>query len=230
MSVEKTTNWADMGKRSLLATLVVTATLLGQVYPSLSQAAERGADVEACPEPGLNADLDAAIPGRCSVRKEEKRPSRPYTEAEQQGVGCLSLGGMAVLTSYTINTDELLMIAAGGTLASTSAPVVALSLLSTVAAGGCAVGAIAAPIFLRWYEDGYQYLQDLKERDWSFSDIHDRETREGKERDESWFRGVWSDGERAWKRLIEDQPSSDATPLEGTGESTATVDGANVGR
>lgn len=78
---------------------------------------------------------------------------QPYTEAELQGTGCLVLGSVGVLMAYLINTDEYLMIAAGGTLASSSPAVVVLALFSTVAASGCAVGAIATPALMRWYRD-----------------------------------------------------------------------------
>jgi hypothetical protein len=96
-----------------------------------------------------------------------------------QGIGCLGLGSITTSAAYAINTDELLMIAAGGTMASTSGPVVALALLSTVAASGCAVGAIAIPILDRWYEDSIHYLQSWR-------------TEAAQDQGQSWWQGWWS--------------------------------------
>lgn len=82
-----------------------------------------------------------------------------YSQAELQGAGCVAVGGTGTLIAYMINTNEYLMIAAGGTLASSSPAVVALALLSTVAASGCAIGAIATPVMMRWYHDAQSYWQ-----------------------------------------------------------------------
>lgn len=97
-----------------------------------------------------------------TIRAQREGPEsddHPYSEAELQGVGCLGVGGVSTLVAYMINTNEYLMIAAGGTLASTSPAVVALALFSTVAASGCAVGAIATPVLLRWYRDAQDYWE-----------------------------------------------------------------------
>ena len=94
------------------------------------------------------------------AQKEGLEPNdHPYSEAELQGAGCLGVGGASTLVAYMINTNEYLMIAAGGTMASTSPAVVALALFSTVAASGCAVGAIAAPVIMRWYRDAQDYWE-----------------------------------------------------------------------
>lgn len=140
--------------------------------------------IDGCPEPGSEA---ARLRPDCDLDQEEILGPRPYTEAELQGVGCLAVGGLATGAAYAVNTNELLMIAAGGTLASGSGAVVALALLSTVAASGCAVGAIAIPVLNRWYEEGVQYVHS-----WSQDPATTGQPDEATSWRQSWFLGWWA--------------------------------------
>lgn len=71
------------------------------------------------------------------------------SEAELQGAGCLFSGSVATFASYATNANEVVMVAAGGTLAPSSPALLGIVLLSTIFTSGCAVGAIAAP-FAYW--------------------------------------------------------------------------------
>jgi hypothetical protein len=136
--------------RSFLAMAFMSAVIIAQMFaPAWAGVLQRSISTGAAAHTiETRGDVPAAV-----------GHDHPYSEAEKQGAGCLALGGGSTLIAYMINTDEYLMIAAGGTLASSSPPVIALALFSTVAASGCAVGAIAAPVIVRWYREARRYWE-----------------------------------------------------------------------
>jgi hypothetical protein len=86
-----------------------------------------------------------------AVATTDPRAGGPWgmSEAELQGAGCLLSGSVATFASYATNANEVVMVAAGGTLIPSTPALLGIAVLTTIFTSGCAVGAIAAP-FAYW--------------------------------------------------------------------------------
>jgi hypothetical protein len=79
----------------------------------------------------------------------------PMSNAEVEGYGCLTSGGIAMTLGALAGSDELILVLAGGSLIPTTAIGVALAVTGTIFASFCAVGAMATPAIMRTWHQYY---------------------------------------------------------------------------
>jgi len=81
----------------------------------------------------------------------------PMTNFEMQGYGCLATGGAATAAAALADSNELVLIFAGGTVPPSTPIALVLAVTGTIFASFCAVGALATPAVVRmwkYYYDG----------------------------------------------------------------------------
>jgi hypothetical protein len=112
------------------------------------------------------ADARARSLAGATAAMADQRTGGPWgmSEAELQGAGCLLSGSVATLASYATNANEVVMVAAGGTLIPSTPALLGIAVLTTIFTSGCAVGAIAAPFAYWTYRQAEPQADEIDDR------------------------------------------------------------------
>lgn len=70
----------------------------------------------------------------------------------EQGMGCILAGGGSAAAASVIGASEVVMITAGGVLVPATSSALWISMIATLVAGTCSLGAVAAPSMLWAYQ------------------------------------------------------------------------------
>ncbi|MBI1205962.1 MAG: hypothetical protein GC191_01600 [Azospirillum sp.] len=143
--------------RTVLGALAVATLMLAEA-PAGAALAQTSAvsppSVAVAPAPG-------ELPGNLVVAEAPAaKTHRPMGEGEWQGVGCLVSGGGTLAWSVLAGPSETIMLIGGGLLVPSGSWVLMYSLLTSIAATGCAVGAVATPTVM-WAYDQWDNITEL---------------------------------------------------------------------
>jgi hypothetical protein len=74
------------------------------------------------------------------------------SDAEKQSLGCAIVGGGTMVATYIAGPTEAILLLGGGLLTPSSNTILAMSLVGSIGAASCAIGSVATP-FALWFYD-----------------------------------------------------------------------------
>jgi len=111
-------------------------------------------DADAAPQ---QTAITASTAGRGGEPAAGPNELGPMTNFEMQGYGCLATGGVTTAVAALADSNELVLIFAGGTVPPSTPIALVIAVTGTIFASFCAVGALATPAVVRmwkYYYDG----------------------------------------------------------------------------